>query len=173
MSNAKAAKIIESLPDEFDTKINEIFLMIDLKDSTPAKFVKVAIPLDELPEEFDSYDYMDAHGDALWRAKYGVPMPDSVEPMYVDTTLAGAHEYDGATTLTSAEWGAINDLTRWCGFTVDELWFVLEGLHWRPGQGLVDDKDPGWDAIRKQFSKRDPEGVVEVVRHYLCGGRCP
>lgn len=98
----------------------------------------------------------------LWRAKYGEDMPESAEGRWADSSPANAIPYDGRTRLSDAQWGIVERLAEY--FTLTKLWFLVEGLGWKPGEP-VPEEDEKWIAVWAE--ERDCVGYLHSFRVIL------
>lgn len=92
---------------------------------------------------------------ALWKEKYGEDMPSAdgpdIEMHEPETAMANFIDYDGTVQLTGDEQRHVSEICDGgSDLTLEMLYFVLEGLGWRPLCSPADD-DPGWaDVLRRE-----------------------
>lgn len=151
------------IPAEFDVRQSDICLFADWETN---RFVKLVYP--KPVSNHDPVLYGRMHDDAqrLWQEKYGTPLPqEDVECCPVEVVSASGIPHDGPTALTNEEWKVVETLAGCCDFTLDMLWFVVEGLQWRPGQP-VSETDPLWQRVF-ELEEFAGAGSTEIVRALL------
>lgn len=152
------------LPPEFDTERSAIQIFADWDTGRYIKTVHPALPHDARNNHdtlMDYYALAEETANRLWLEKYGEPMPPEVDGQWAQTLAASAIPYDGNVKLTDAEWQRVCGLTANCDITLDMLWFVVEGLGWRPGRP-VPKTDPLWEEVwRKDVT--DSSGYIDLV----------
>ncbi|MBC3871475.1 hypothetical protein [Undibacterium oligocarboniphilum] len=163
---AMAYRMALPIPPEFDIRKSNIQMFIDWDTR---RFVKT---VSQIGQEFvddpqykalhDYYEASEQQANALWLQKYGEAMPDWIEGQWAETTPATAIPYEGLTTLTDAQWTFAVNVPP--DFTLDEFWFVVEGLGWRPGVP-VSEEDEKWIAVWAEES--ECSNYLQGVRNIL------
>ncbi|WP_146049746.1 hypothetical protein [Ralstonia pickettii] len=155
-------------PAEFDVRRSLIQIFADWDTG---RYVKTVQPLgnelsgDPMHDELLRAYYRTArrHAQHLWQDKYGEHMPESVEGQWAETTPATALPYDGPTALSEEEWGVVKGWSH-TDFTLTELWFLVEGLGWKPGTPVSED-DERWVAVWAE--EQDCCNYLQGVRQML------
>lgn len=163
---------------EFDIDKSDIQFFIDW---TTERFVKTVHPKRDpvIKLEHETHEqhharcisdlgdyYKMAHEAAiqLWLDKYGDSMPENVEGQWAEVTPPSAIHYEGNNSLTEREWDEICRVSRCSDLTYDMLWFVVEGLDWKPGAPVSKD-DPQWDLV--WIKDDDTIGYIDIVYDLL------
>lgn len=134
---------MKPLPVQFDPSVSDILFYWQ---ESSGKYVKLVRPLEADNDDGDS------EACDLWREKYGEEMPDDAYEYVPEGVVANFIDYDGSTTFTDVEKEHMRQIIdAGSGLTLDVLWFVVEGLGWRPLSQPSED-DPGWADV---FAKED------------------
>lgn len=150
------------IPAAFDVRQSDICLFADWESNS---FVKLVYPKRVENHDPVLYGRMLDDAQSLWQQKYGAPMPEDVECCPVEVVSASGIPHEGPTELTITEWNWVESLAGRCDLTLDMLWFVVEGLKWRPGQP-VSETDPLWPLVF-ELEESTGAGSTEIVRALL------
>jgi len=150
------------LPAECDYVNNDITYVEDMESDRYVKVIAPYVGASMLsPREEEQRRIFMA-----WQDKYGMPPPaeDQLDYWSPETSVATRVPYDGPSPLTEDEWAWVKECCNRGDFTMTDLWFIVEGLGWRPGRP-VSLNDPKWDYV--WLGEEECIGFVDVVMDAL------
>jgi hypothetical protein len=144
---------MKKLPNQCDHQHEEIMFIFNslelMGKKGPYRYLKIATKSHALKDIIAKTDCVDEWiyklGPGLWQEKYNeVIDPGCLDGIWAENLNASLIPYDGPTSLTDEEQAIIGAFMKdsMVDLTMEMLYFMIEGLGWRPGMAAESKKLP-------------------------------